>query len=124
MPRIKRGVTARHRHKRLLQMTKGHRGGRHNLYRQAKESLLSALTHAYNHRRERKGDMRRLWIMRINAAAREHGLSYSQLVHGLGLAEVMVDRKILADLAVRDSQTFGRLVSIAKESAAPEAIPA
>ena len=122
MPRIKRGVTARHRHKRLLKMTKGHRGGRNSLYRQAKESLLSALSHAYNHRRERKGDMRRLWIIRINAAAREHGLSYSQLVHGLNLAQVEVDRKILADLAVRDSEAFAQLAVIARESAAPEAV--
>ena len=122
MSRIKRGVTARHRHKRLLQMTKGHRRGRHSLYRQAKESLLSALTHAYNHRRERKRDMRRLWIMRINAAAREHGLSYGQLVHGLNQAEVTVDRKIMADLAVRDSQAFAQLVSIARERLEPEAV--
>jgi len=113
--RIKRGVTARHRHKRLLQMTKGHRGGRSRLIKQAKESLLKALSHAYRHRRERKGDMRRLWIMRINAAAREHGLSYSQLIHGLDQAQVMVDRKMLADLAVKDSQAFAQVVSMAKE---------
>ncbi|MFH1560685.1 MAG: 50S ribosomal protein L20 [Chloroflexota bacterium] len=115
MPRVKRGVTTGHRHKRLLELTKGHRGGRHSLYRQAKESLLHALSHAYRHRRERKGDMRRLWIMRINAAAREHGLSYSQLVHGLHQAEVSIDRKILADIAVRDSQAFAQLVSMARE---------
>ena len=115
MSRIKRGVTARHRHKRLLQMTKGHRGGRHLLYRQAKESLIKALRYAYRHRRERKGDMRRLWIMRINAAAREHGLSYSQLVHGLNQAQVLVDRKMLADLAVKDSQAFAQIVSTARE---------
>ena len=115
MSRIKRGVTARHRHKRLLQLTKGHRGGRHGLIRQAKESLLHALSHAYRHRRERKGDMRRLWIMRINAAAREHGLSYSQLMHGLGQAQVLVDRKMLADLAVRDSQAFAHIVSTARD---------
>ena len=123
MSRIKRGVTAMHRHKRLLELTKGHRGGRHRLYRQAKESLMSALSHAYNHRRERKGDMRRLWILRINAAAREHGLSYSQLIHGLQQAEVSVDRKILADLAVRDSQAFAQLVLIARERLEPEAVP-
>ncbi len=115
MSRIKRGVTARHRHKRLLQMTKGHRGGRHGLIKQAKESLVKALSHAYRHRRERKGDMRRLWIIRINAAAREHGLSYSQLVHGLNEAQVLVDRKMLADLAVKDSQAFAQIVSTAKE---------
>ena len=115
MSRIKRGVTASHRHKRLLQMTKGHRGGRSRLIKQAKESLLHALSHAYRHRRERKGDMRRLWIMRINAAAREHGLSYSQLIHGLDQAQVLVDRKMLADLAVRDSQAFAQIVSMARE---------
>ena len=124
MARIKRGVTARHRHKRLLQMTKGHRGGRHRLYRQAKQSLMSALSHAYNDRRDRKGDMRRLWIIRINAAAREHGLSYSQFMHGLMQAEVTVDRKILADLAVRDSQAFAQLVSIARDGAVPAAVSA
>ena len=124
MSRIKRGVAARQRHKRLLRMTKGHRGGRHNLYRQAKESLLSALSHAYNHRRERKGDMRRLWITRINAAAREHGLSYSRLIHGLSRAQVAVDRKMLADLAVRDSGAFAMLAAIAKEASAPETVTA
>ena len=124
MSRIKRGVAARQRHKRLLKMTRGHRGGRHSLYRQAKESLLSALSHAYNHRRERKGDMRRLWITRINAAAREHGLSYSRLIHGLGQAQVAVDRKMLADLAVRDSGAFAMLVAIAKEASAPETVTA
>lgn len=116
MPRVKRGVTTGHRHKRLLAMTKGHRRGRHLLFRQAKESLLHALHYAYIHRRQRKGDMRRLWILRINAAAREHGLSYSQFVHGLHEAEVLVDRKILADLAVRDSQAFAQLVVTAKGS--------
>ena len=115
MSRIKRGVTARHRHKRLLQMTKGHRGGRHNLYKRAKESLLHALSHAYRHRRERKGDMRRLWITRINAATRECGMSYSEFINGLTKANVSVDRKILADIAVRDSGTFANLVNIAKE---------
>lgn len=124
MARIKRGVAARQRHKKLLKMTKGHRGGRHSLYRQAKESLLSALSHAYNHRRERKGDMRRLWITRINAAAREHGLSYSRLIHGLGQAQVAVDRKMLADLAVRDPDAFAQLAAIAKEAAAPAAASA
>ena len=115
MPRVKRGVTASHRHKRLLKLTKGHQGGRSRLIKQAKESLLKALSHAYRHRRERKGDMRRLWIMRINAAAREHGLSYSQLIHGLDQAQVEVDRKMLADLAVKDADAFAQIVSMAKE---------
>ena len=96
-------------------MTKGHRGGRHRLYKQAKESLIKALSHAYRHRKERKGDMRRLWIVRINAAAREHGLSYSQFIHGLHQSGVEVDRKILADIAVRDSEAFAQLASAAKE---------
>ena len=96
-------------------MTKGHRGGRSRLIKQAKESLLHALSHAYRHRRERKGDMRRLWIMRINAAAREHGLSYSQFIHGLDQAQVLVDRKMLADIAVKDSQAFAQVVSTAKK---------
>jgi large subunit ribosomal protein L20 len=122
VPRVKRGVTTGHRHKRLLHLTKGHRGGRHSLFKQAKESLLKALSHAYNHRRERKGDMRRLWIMRINAAARLHGLSYSQLVYGLSQAHVAIDRKILADLAVRDDEAFAQLVSVAKENAESEAV--
>lgn len=115
MSRIKRGVTAGHRHKRLMQMTKGHRGGRHNLYRRAKESLLHALSHAYRHRRQRKGEMRRLWITRINAAARECGLSYSQLIHGLNEASVSIDRKVLADIAIRDFSAFARLADIAKQ---------
>ncbi len=97
-------------------MTKGHRGGRHRLYKQAKESLIKALSHAYRHRKERKGDMRRLWITRINAAARENGLSYSQFIHGLHRAGVEVDRKILADIAVRDSAAFAQLAEAAKES--------
>ena len=122
MPRVKRGVTTGHRHKRLLQLTKGHRGGRHNLFKQAKESMISALSSAYRHRRERKGDFRRLWIMRINAAAREHGISYSELVHGLNAAEVSIDRKILADLAVRDPQAFAQLVTTAKEASVPDTV--
>ena len=86
--------------------------------------MISALKSAYRHRRERKGDMRRLWIIRINAAAREQGMSYSDLVHGLNLAEVSIDRKILADLAVRDPQAFAQLVTTAKEAAAADAVSA
>ena len=124
MPRIKRGVTSKHRHKKVLEQTKGHRGGRHRVFQQAKESLIKALSHAYRHRRERKGDMRRLWTNRINAAAREQGLSYSQLIHGLHQASVLVDRKIMADLAVRDPQAFAQLVATAKESLASTPIAA
>ncbi|MBI2855851.1 MAG: 50S ribosomal protein L20 [Chloroflexi bacterium] len=118
MPRVKRGVTAHHRHRRMLQLTKGHRGGRHKLVKQARESMIKALSYAYRHRRERKGDMRRLWITRINAAARQRGLSYSQLIHGLGQAGVEVDRKILADLAVRDPQGFEQLAAAARDGLA------
>ena len=100
-------------------MTKGHRGGRHSLYRQAKESLLSALTHAYNHRRERKRDMRRLWILRINAAAREHGLSYSQFIHGLKLANIVLDRKTLANMAMTDDAVSSPVADASEAPFAP-----
>ncbi len=114
MPRVKRGVTAHARHKKVLKLTKGHRATRHSLYRRAHESMLKALSYAYRHRRERKGDMRRLWITRINAAARLAGLSYSQFMHGLKLAGVAVDRKILAELAYVNGPDFATLVGVAK----------
>ena len=119
MPRVKRGVTSRHRHKRLLTLTKGHRGGRHRLVKQARESMIKALGYAYRHRRERKGDMRRLWISRINAASRENGLSYSQLIHGLNQAGIDLDRKVLADLAVRDPDAFIQVADAAKGALVP-----
>jgi large subunit ribosomal protein L20 len=112
--RVKRGVTAHRRHKKMLAMTKGHRGSKHLLYKRAHESMLHALSYAYRHRRELKGDMRRLWIVRIGAAARLHGLPYSSLMHGLKLANVEVDRKVLADLAGRDDSAFSELVTVAK----------
>ena len=114
MARVKRGVTAHRRHKKVLQFTKGHRSTKHALYRRAHESMLHALAYAYAHRRERKGDMRRLWVVRIGAAAREHGISYSQFMHGLKLANVELDRKVLADLATADPDTFGQLAEQAK----------
>ena len=114
MARIKRGVTAHRRHKKVLALTKGHRGTKHSLYRRAHESMLQALKYAYRHRRERKGDFRRLWIVRIGAAARQGGLSYSQFMHGLKLASVELDRKVLADLAMKDMAGFGELLSVAK----------
>lgn len=114
MPRVKRGVAAHRRHKQVLQSTKGHRGGRHKLYRQAHESLMHAWSYAYRHRRERKGDFRRLWIARINAAARQGGLSYGIFMHGLKQAGVAINRKMLADLAVRDAPAFSQLVELAK----------
>lgn len=119
MARVKRGVTARKRHKKTIKLAKGHRGTKHALYRRAHESVLHALAYAYAHRRERKGDMRRLWIVRIGAAARERGLSYSRLMHGLSLAGVALDRKALADLAVADPPAFAVLADKAQAQLAP-----
>ena len=116
MPRARPGPTTRHRHKKVLKLTKGHRATSHSLYRRAHESMLHALSYSYRHRRERKRDMRRLWIVRINAATREHGLPYGRFMHGLIEAGVTIDRKMLADMAVRDSASFGELVRIAKGS--------
>ena len=114
MPRVKRGVTARHRHKRTLRLTRGFWGGRHRLYRTAREAVLHSLRYAYRDRRARKRDFRRLWITRINAAAREGGLSYSRFMSGLKRSGFAVDRKILADIAVRDQGTFAELVARAR----------
>jgi large subunit ribosomal protein L20 len=114
LPRVKSGVVTRHRHKKLLELTKGHRASKHALYRRAHESMLKALSYAYRHRRELKGDMRRLWICRINAAARLDGISYSQFINGLKKANVEVNRKMLADMAVKDPHAFSQLVTVAK----------
>ena len=114
MTRIKRGVVKKRRHKKMLKQTKGHRGVRHRLYRRAHESLIHALQYSYAHRRERKGDMRRLWNLRVNAAARANGISYSRLIHGLKLAGVAVNRKMLADLAVDDPDGFAKIAEQAK----------
>ena len=116
MPRVRGGVTTRRRHKKVLKLTKGHRGTKHSLYRRAHESMLKSLSYSYRHRRERKGDMRRLWIARINAAARINGLSYSRFVEGLSKAQVAIDRKMLAELAVSDPGAFSQLVAVAKEN--------
>ena len=113
MARVKRGVTGRARHKKVLSFTKGHRGQRHKLFRRANESMLHALSYAYRDRRDRKNDFRRLWIIRINAAARMHGTTYSRLIAGLTRAGVAIDRKVLADLAVRDQTAFAKLVETA-----------
>ncbi|MCH7838218.1 MAG: 50S ribosomal protein L20 [Chloroflexi bacterium] len=118
MSRVKRGVTAHRRHKKILKMAKGHRGARHKSFRRANESVLHALDYAYRDRRDRKGQFRRLWIMRINAAARLQGLTYGRLIHGLTKAGVAVDRKILADLAVRDTTTFAAIADRAKAALA------
>ena len=114
MPRVKRGVTTHKRHKKVLALTKGHRATKHSLYRRAHESMLKSLSYAYAHRRERKGDMRRLWILRVNAASRAQGLTYSQFMDGLRKSGVEVNRKMLADMAVREPESFANLVTIAK----------
>jgi large subunit ribosomal protein L20 len=114
MSRVKRGVTGRARHKKIIELTKGHKGQRHRLFRRANESLLHSMEYSTRDRYDRKGQFRRLWITRINAAARLHGISYSQLIHGLAKAGVTVDRKVMADLAVRDEAAFGSLASTAK----------
>jgi large subunit ribosomal protein L20 len=111
MPRVKRGVPAHKKHKKLLEQAEGSRGARRTLVRPARENLMRSLAYAYRDRRTRKRDMRSLWIIRINAAARAHGLTYSQLIHGMQVAGIAVDRKILADLAVYDGAVFGDIVS-------------
>ena len=113
-------MTARARHNKVLKLTKGQRGTKSTLYRRAHEAMLKALSYAYRHRRERKGDMRRLWIARVNAAARREGMSYSQFMGGLRKAGVEVNRKVLADLAVKDNVGFARVVEMAKEHAIAE----
>jgi len=116
VPRVKGGSTTHRRHKKVLNLTKGQRATRHSLYRRAHESMLKSLSYSYRHRRERRGDMRRLWIARINAAARIEGLSYSKFIAGLCEAGVALDRKILAELAVSDPAAFAQLAALAKEN--------
>src|SRR5512135_3841941 len=110
MPRVKGGPKTRQRRKKVLKMAKGYVGGRGRLYRTAVDAVHRALAYSYRHRRTRKRDFRRLWITRINAAARLHGLSYSRLVFGLKTAGITLNRKVLADLAVRDPQAFAAVV--------------
>jgi large subunit ribosomal protein L20 len=114
LPRVKRGITAHRRHKKVLALTKGHRATKHSLIKRAHESMLKALSYAYAHRRERKGDMRRVWILRVSAASRSQGLTYSQFMNGLKKAGVEINRKMLADMAVREPEAFANLVTIAK----------
>jgi large subunit ribosomal protein L20 len=116
--RVKRSVNARKKRRSVLEQTKGFRGEAHSNYRRAKEALLKADAYAYRDRRNRKRDFRRLWITRINAAARQNGMSYSQLMHGLKLAGIELDRKVLADIAVRDADTFRRFTEVAREASA------
>jgi large subunit ribosomal protein L20 len=114
MPRVKRGVTARAAHKKVLAKAKGFRGRRRNVFRVANEAVMRAGQYAYRDRRNRKREFRALWIARINAAAREHGMSYSVFMNGLKKAAVEVDRKVLADIAVLDKSAFGKFVERAK----------
>ena len=116
MPRVKRGVPAHQKHKKLLQLAEGQRGTRSKLFRPAHESVMRSMAYMYRDRRNRKRDMRRLWITRINAAARMNGVSYSQLMHAVHTANIEVDRKILAEMAVNDEAAFTALVQTALES--------
>jgi large subunit ribosomal protein L20 len=116
--RVTNSVAAHRRHKKVLALTKGHRATRHSLYRRAHESMLKSLSYSYSHRRDRKGDMRRLWISRINAASKAHGISYSRLMDSLRRSGVIINRKLLADMVVRDPDSFASLVALAREEAA------
>ncbi|MGI6469210.1 MAG: 50S ribosomal protein L20 [Syntrophomonadaceae bacterium] len=116
MPRVKRGITAHRRHKKILKLAKGYRGSKSKLFRVANEQVMKSGQYAYIHRRLKKRDFRRLWIARINAAARNNGLSYSRLVHGLKVAGVEINRKVLSEMAINDPQGFTRLTEVAKQS--------
>lgn len=116
MARVKRAVNAQKKRRTVLESTKGYRGQRSRLYRKAKEQMLHSMTYSYRDRRARKGDFRKLWIQRINAAAREQGLTYNRLIQGLKAAGVEVDRRVLADLAVTDVAAFNALVQVAKDA--------
>ena len=118
MARVKRGVIAKARHKKVLHQAKGYYGARSKVYRVAKQAVIKAGQYAYRDRRQRKRQFRALWIIRINAAARVQGLSYSRLIHGLNRAEIEVDRKILADIAVHDQAAFAAIAEAAKEALA------
>lgn len=116
MSRVKGGVVTRRRHKKVLKMTKGQWGTKHRLFRRANEAMMKSQWYAYRDRRNRRRDLRRLWIARINAAARMNGLSYSRLIHGLKVANIELDRKVLADIAVRDGATFASLVALVQNA--------
>jgi large subunit ribosomal protein L20 len=121
MARIKRGIMVRKRHKKLLKQAKGFHGSRSHNYKTAHEGVMKALAYAYRDRRNRKRDFRRLWITRINAAARLNGMNYNTFMHGLKVAGVEVDRKMLADLAVRDAAAFSAIADVARQHGAPAA---
>ena len=114
MPRVRGGPRTRRRHKKVLKITKGQFGGKHRLWRRSNEAMIKTLWYSHRDRRNRKRDFRRLWIARINAATRQNGLPYSRFIYGLKQAGIELDRKILADMAVRDSATFAQLVEVAK----------
>jgi large subunit ribosomal protein L20 len=116
MTRVKRSVHARKKRRATLERAKGFRGEAHSSYRRAKEAVMKAESYAYRDRRNRKRDFRRLWITRINAAARQNGMSYGTFMHGLKLAGIEIDRKVLADIAVRDADTFRRFAEAAREA--------
>jgi large subunit ribosomal protein L20 len=119
--RVKGGPAARAKHRKVLSSTKGQRGTKSKLFRRANEARLKSLGYATRHRRNRKRDMRRLWIVRINAGARQHGMSYSRLMYGLRLAGVDVNRKVLADMAVRDMDAFAAIVNVARQAQTAQA---
>ena len=121
MARVKRAVNAQKKRRTVLERASGYRGQRSRLYRKAKEQGLHSLQYAYNDRRKRKGDFRQLWITRINAAARAHGMTYNRFIQGLKVAGVEVDRKVLAELAVHDEAAFAALVLVAREAVPPVA---
>lgn len=114
--RVKSSFTSRERHRKVLKLTKGQKGSKHLLFRRANEAMLKSLWYSHRDRRNRKRDFRRLWIARINAAARQNGLSYSRFMYGLKQANVGLDRKVLADLAVRDAATFAQISELARSS--------
>ena len=116
MTRVKRSVHAKKKRRKTLELAKGYRGEAHSNYKRAKEAVMKADSYAYRDRRNRKRDFRRLWITRINAAARINGMSYGAFMHGLKLAGVELDRKVLADIAVRDAETFSRFATVAREA--------
>ncbi len=118
MARVKRGVTARARHKKVLKQAKGYYGARSRVYRVAKQAVIKAQQYAYRDRRQRRRQFRALWIVRINAAARQHGLTYSQFINGLGKANIELDRKVLADMAVNDKVAFAQVVEQVKTALA------
>ncbi|HEY0451462.1 50S ribosomal protein L20 [Actinophytocola sp.] len=120
MARVKRAVNAHKKRRTTLELASGYRGQRSRLYRKAKEQMLHSLNYAYRDRRARKGDFRQLWITRINAAARQNGMTYNRFIQGLKAAGIEVDRKILAELAVNDANAFAALVDVARENADPQ----